>query len=257
MPTATIDPKRLAKVTKLLPGGHEKNNGAKMCAMEAVAWIAREPWSDHPACACPVLGAFMRVWNDGLNDEDRNRLLLPLIPRLVGTKGSAALETRRANMAADWFIRVQTPAWLRLAGLDKHADLLASFPEITDFAKCPSLMPALTAAKADAAAAWDAARDAAWDAAGAAARAAAGDAATAAARDAAWSAARAAAWDVARAAAGNAAWDAARAAAGDAAWAAAWDALKKTTADLQASAVDLIIRMIEAKDPQPSVSEAA
>jgi hypothetical protein len=79
-------------------------------------------------------------------------------------------------MAADWLIRVHTPAWLRLAKLDAHADALAALPEITDFAQCPSLMPTLNAAKQDA--------DAAGAAAGAAARAAARAAAEAAARDA-------------------------------------------------------------------------
>ncbi len=49
--------------------------------MEAAAFIAGEPWSDHPACVCPVIAAFMRSWNDGLSDKDRNRLLLPLIPK--------------------------------------------------------------------------------------------------------------------------------------------------------------------------------
>jgi hypothetical protein len=120
------------------------------------------------------------------------------------------------------------------------------------------------------AAAGAAARDAARDAARAAAR----DAARAAARDAAWDAAR----DAARAAAGDAAWDAAGAAAGAAAWAAAgdaawdaagaaaraaaraaawaaaraaaWDAagakLAPTVTILQASALDLLDRMIDA-----------
>ena len=153
-----IETERLAHVSRLKSGSTEPNDDGAMCVMEAVAYVAGEPWSDHPECACPVLTAFMVAWNDGLpSDAERNRLLMPLIPRLVGTRGSEAIEARRANMAADWFIRVQTPAWLRLAGLTKHADLLASFPEITDFSKCPPLMPALKAARADADAAWAAA----------------------------------------------------------------------------------------------------
>src|SRR5882672_1614900 len=153
MTTVQIDETRLARITALANGAHEPPNGhIEACAMEAVAFIAGEEWSDHPQCACPVIGAFMRSWNDSLPDDQRTVLLLPLIPRLVGTRGSKALERRRANMAADWFIRVHTPAWLRLAGLPEHADRLASFPEITDFAKVPSLMPALEAARKDAAA---------------------------------------------------------------------------------------------------------
>src|SRR6185312_3074701 len=79
-----IDQKRLARVKALSLGAHG-NVKDGMCAMEAVAYVAREPWSDHPECACPVLSAFMRSWNDGLPDDERTSLLLPLIPRLVGT----------------------------------------------------------------------------------------------------------------------------------------------------------------------------
>ena len=171
MQTIQIDEKRLAKIQSLYSGSHRKNGNGRVeaCAMEAVAFIAGEPWSDHPECACPVIGAFMRAWNDGLADDQRTSLILPLVPRLVGTRSTKKIEQRRATMAADWLIRVHTPAWLRLAKLTEQADLLASLPEITDFKNCPSLMPALTAVRKDAdaawAAAWDAARDAAGDAA--------------------------------------------------------------------------------------------
>ncbi|CAB4157381.1 hypothetical protein UFOVP679_19 [uncultured Caudovirales phage] len=253
--TDTLIPERLERVTALKRGNHDPNDDANFCVMEAVAYVAGEPWSDHPKCTCPVITAFMVSWNDSLDDADRTRLLAPLIPHLIGTRGSKALQNRRATMATDWYVRVQTPAWLRLAGLAEQADALASFPEITDFARTPSLMPVLNGIRKDAAAAcaaWDAARDAAWAAGAAAwdaARAAAwaaGAAAWDAARDDAWDAARdaaraagAAAWD----AAGDA-WDAARDAAGDAARA----VLKPTVTALQASAVDLVIRMCALKD---------
>ena len=158
----------------LAKGAHPSHDA--MCVMEAVAFVAGEPWSDRPKCACPVISTFLRFWNDDLPDDERDTLLRPLIPQLIGTRGDVAMERRRATMAADWLIRVHTPAWLRLAKLDAHADALAALPEITDFAQCPSLMPTLNAAKQDADAAGAAARDAAWDAA----EAAAGDAAWAA-----------------------------------------------------------------------------
>src|SRR3990167_10562700 len=111
MPTTTEQ--RLAKITTLYAGPHPKNgNGhVKACAMEAAAYIAGEPWSDHPECVCPVIGAFMRAWNDGLPDDERTSLLLPLIPRTIGTRGSKPLEERRSLMAADWLVRTHTPAW--------------------------------------------------------------------------------------------------------------------------------------------------
>jgi hypothetical protein len=150
----------------LLHGSHAKNCGKQMCIMEAAAWVAGEPWSDHPECVCPVIGAFMRSWNDGISDDvERTRLLKPFVPLIINTKGTAELETRRATMAADWLVRTHAPAWLRLAGLAEQADALSSLPEITDFANCPSLKAPLKAARKDAAAAWDAAWDAARDAA--------------------------------------------------------------------------------------------
>jgi hypothetical protein len=255
-----INPERLAEVmaAKLDKGAHEENS-RRMCVMEAVAYVAGEQWGDSPQCACPVISTFLRAWNDDLPDDERTPLLADLIPRLVGTRSTKEIEIRRGTMAADWLIRVYTPAWLRLAKLDAQAAQLESLPEVTDFASCPSLMPVLNAVRSDADAAWDAAwaawaardaawdaRDAAWDAARAAARAAraAWDA-----RDAAWDA-RDAAWDAARAAAGDAARAAARAAAGDAARAAgaAWDArdaLNSTKRQLQESAKALVVRMIE------------
>ena len=231
MQTAII-PERLARLPDItLKSGNSAENEARMCVMEAVAYVAGEPWSDHPKCACPVITAFMVSWNDGLpSDAERNRLLAPLIPRLVGTRNKA-LEERRSLMAADWLVREHTPAWLRLAGLTTQADALTNLPEITSMAQVPSIRGPLEAARKDADAAGDAARAAAWDAAWAAA----GDAARAAAGDAAWDAAWAAAWDAARAAAWAAVWDAAR------------DALAETTATLQQSALRLVERMIAAE----------
>jgi hypothetical protein len=219
----------------LLQGSHtneDEQANLEMCVMEAVAYVAGEPWSDHPQCACPTLTEFAISWNDALpSDADRDRLLKPLIPKLVGTRGSAKLAERRSYMALDWLIRVHTPKWLELVpALQEHVKALRTLPEIVDMAGAMAAGRRVRLAQTDAIAAWDAAGDAAWDAAGNAAW------------DAARAAARAAAWDAAWDAAGAAAWDAARAAAG----AAARDALKPTIEYLQQSALDLFNRMLEA-----------
>jgi hypothetical protein len=238
--------------------------------MEAVAYVAGLPLSDQPECSCPVIAAFLRSWNDGLpSDAERDRLLKPLIPELIGTKSTHAVEDRRSYMALDWLIRVHTPAFLdRVESLKPHALELRSMEEIADLAGA-------TAAGQKVRAACAAAGAAARAAAGAAARAAAGAAAWAAAGAASGEAARAAAGDAARAAcghaygaaawaaAGDAAWAAAGAAAGAAAWAAAGaaaraacghacgDALKPTVDQLQASALDLVRRMIAVRVEAP------
>jgi hypothetical protein len=155
----------------LKAGGHSPDS--TFCVMEAVAYVAGEDWSDHPKCACPIISAFLRSWNDGLpSDAERDRLLKSLIPRLVNTRSTKAIELKRGLMAADWLIRVHTPAWLRLAGLVKQAENLEQLPEITAMRQFPSLKGPIEAVRQDARAARDAAGAAAWDAAGAAAWAA-------------------------------------------------------------------------------------
>jgi hypothetical protein len=234
--TIVDDRLALLEALQLDRGSHEDwEHGA--CVMEAVAYVAGEPWSDHPKCASPIITSFLIGWNDALPDDQR-QILKPYIPRLVGTRVTAADDEQRAWILTDWLARECAPAWLRLAGLTAEAESFERLAPILDFDAAQTAQPALDAARTKSAAAWaaawpaardavwPAARDAAWDAAWAAAWAAARDAAGAAARDAAWAAARDAAGAAARDAARAAARDAARADAGDAAWAAAGDAAR-------------------------------
>lgn len=117
--------------TITLARGMHDTPGDGMCLLEAAAYLAGEPFSDHPQCVCPVLAAFGRSWNDSLDDQTRNRLLKPFLPRLLNTRSTPDVQDRRAFMAADWAVRTYTPAWLRLAGLNDHADALADLPELT------------------------------------------------------------------------------------------------------------------------------
>lgn len=93
--------------------------------MEMVAWLAGEPHSDEPGCACPVLGALVRACNDAMSDEARNAHLRPLVPRLLATRGSAADERARGYVALDGLVRTLLPAWLRRHRRGAEAQLLA------------------------------------------------------------------------------------------------------------------------------------
>lgn len=243
MSNVTIDPKRLARVSRLAQGSHDVNDSDTYCLLEAVAWVAGEPWSDQPRCVCPTLSAFGRSFNDGIRDEQtRTELLVPFVARLVGTArpDDPTVAGRRSLMALDWLVRTHTPAWLRLAGLHDEAESLVALDAIVDLDTARKAGPVVCDASSQAAAAWEASRGAARGAAWGAARGAAFSAAWAAAMDSARDAAFAAAWD--------AAWDAARAAAWAAAtsggWATVQDVLAPTITELQASAVDLLGRMI-------------
>ena len=238
-----LSPEQLVGMS-IAKGGHE-DRSAELCSMELVAYLAGEPHSDSPACTSPVIAAFIRSWNDAIpDDETRTRLLKPILPRLIGTVGSPAVEQRRADLAFDWCVRVSTPAWLDLAGLKDEANALRSLRPLLDRSAVLAAQAALDRARERADAAWAAARDAAWAAARAAASDAARDAARTAARDAARDAALAAAWAAALAATWDAAWAAARVAAWTAARDAATNKLKPTVEQLQISALDVLAQMI-------------
>jgi hypothetical protein len=178
-----INDARLKELDSVVLGRGNHKDGAGYCVMEAVAYVAGEKWSDFPACASPVAAAFLRRWNDDLDDKTRQKLK-PYVARLVGSKASAAVESKRAWMLLDWLVRHYTPAWLELAGLKEQAAALRALagwgPKTWAEGK-----PAIAEAGSKAAAAWAAAGASAG--AAAAGDAAAGDAAAGAA---AWAALR-------------------------------------------------------------------
>ena len=107
----------------LKSGGHESVSDG-LCAMEAVAWLAGEPHSDRPECACPVLAAYVRNLNDRMPDAQRQRLK-PYLALLIGTR-TAALELARAQSLAWSAITTFAPAALEKAGLFEHARALVA-----------------------------------------------------------------------------------------------------------------------------------
>jgi hypothetical protein len=222
-------------------GSHETPEDG-YCVMELYACVYERPFTDHDESVSPVLAAFLRNWNDALDDETRQRLI-GYVPRIKDTADDG-YDAQRAWMCLDWLTRECAPAFLELtpATLSIHATTLRTLPVIDSHASLDLARPMLTAARAVAwDAAWSAAWAAAWSAAWAAAWAAAGDAAAGAAAEGA------AAWDAAWAAAGAAAAGdaAAGAAAWDAAWAAADRTLKPVVIALQASAFRLLDRMCD------------
>jgi hypothetical protein len=122
---------RLIVQHPLQRGSHPDRN-AGMCAMEMVAWLAGEPHSDEPQCACPVLGAFVRACNDAMSDEARNRWLRPLVPQLVNTRATVACERQRGFVVLDGLVRTLVPKVLRRDRLHAEADLIAGFASIVD-----------------------------------------------------------------------------------------------------------------------------
>lgn len=120
---------RLIDQHPLQRGAHPTRDDG-MCAMEMVAWLAGEPHSDEPTCACPVIAAFVRACNDSMSDVARNRYLRPLVPRLVNTRGLVATERLRGLVVVDALVRELLPAWFRRHRRPDEARLLAELPPV-------------------------------------------------------------------------------------------------------------------------------
>src|SRR5690349_14313664 len=85
---------------KLSPGKHySPDDGA--CVMELASMLAGEPFNDHPASVCPVLGSLLRSYNDSVDDDVRQDLYL-YAARVVGTRADADVERRRSEYVVAW-----------------------------------------------------------------------------------------------------------------------------------------------------------
>jgi hypothetical protein len=69
--------------------------------MELASMLAREPFSDRPRNASPVIGAFLRTYNDGLDDE-RRQDLYGLASLIVGSAGRRSVERERASRCLEF-----------------------------------------------------------------------------------------------------------------------------------------------------------
>lgn len=66
------------------------------CVMELASMLAGERFSDCPRAVCPVLAAYLRAYNDAVDDEPR-QALYELAALAVGTRGTR--HDRRARRA--------------------------------------------------------------------------------------------------------------------------------------------------------------
>jgi hypothetical protein len=71
------------------------------CVMELASMLAGERFSDRPASVSPVIAAFLRTYNDGIEDE-RRQDLYPLASLVVGTAGGRALERERMSRCLEF-----------------------------------------------------------------------------------------------------------------------------------------------------------
>lgn len=63
--------------------------------------LAGEKFSDRPDCVCPVIGSFLRSWNDQVGYADRQRLY-PYASRVVGTGGYRRISRIRRDICLSY-----------------------------------------------------------------------------------------------------------------------------------------------------------
>jgi len=132
MKTVTINQRRLKKIATipLTVGSHKSlSNGA--CVMEMVAYVAGEPWSHCPQCACPVLTWYAISVNDSFNNEHR-QLLKPLITKLIGTRSTDKVQIARKRLMMWRSVTVLFPLILDCLKMQDHAEALRQFKNTVD-----------------------------------------------------------------------------------------------------------------------------
>ena len=68
-----------------------------MCVMELTSQLARERFTDRPRCVDPVVGAYLRTFNDRVGHRAR-QALVPYAPRCVGTRGVREVTRARRDL---------------------------------------------------------------------------------------------------------------------------------------------------------------
>lgn len=82
------------------------------CVMELASMLAGEAFSDHPASVCPVIGSFLRAYNDSIDDERRQDLYV-CASKVVGSRGSEDVQHARAERLAAWALALHRRRWTR------------------------------------------------------------------------------------------------------------------------------------------------
>jgi hypothetical protein len=69
--------------------------------MELASMLSGEPFSDRPGSSSRVVAAFLRTYNDGVDDQ-RRQDLYPLASLIVGTAGARRVERDRASRCLEF-----------------------------------------------------------------------------------------------------------------------------------------------------------
>jgi hypothetical protein len=94
--------------------GKGKHNSPQdgACVMELASMLAGERFSDHPVSVCPVIGAFLRAYNDSI-DGERRQDLYAYAAKVVGSRTSEEVQSARVAHLASWASVRRQRRWSR------------------------------------------------------------------------------------------------------------------------------------------------
>jgi hypothetical protein len=95
-----------------LSAGKHSSPEEGACVMELASMLAGESFTDHPACVCPVIGSFLRAYNDSVGDE-RRQDLYGYVSMVVGSVAPAEIERARAERLVGWSSENFRRRWAR------------------------------------------------------------------------------------------------------------------------------------------------
>jgi hypothetical protein len=108
-----------------LSSGRHRRPEDGVCVMELASMLAGERFSDHPRSVCPVIGAFLRSYNDQVDDE-RRQDLYEYAAEAVGTRSDRVIRRARIDLCRRFVERFETsapPGATRLLWLGKGAQI--------------------------------------------------------------------------------------------------------------------------------------
>src|SRR3954453_5908854 len=82
--------------TVRLSRGRHASRSAGACVMELASMLADEPFSDRARSISPTIRAFLRTYNDGVDDDVRQSLY-PVAAAIVGTASRRSVERARID----------------------------------------------------------------------------------------------------------------------------------------------------------------
>jgi hypothetical protein len=87
--------------TVRLSRGKHTSPRSGACVMELTSMLAGEPFSDRPECVCPVIGAFLRAYNDSI-DNRRRQDLYAYAAEAVVSRACSGVEQAQVDRLNEW-----------------------------------------------------------------------------------------------------------------------------------------------------------